>query len=162
MKRKRHQAFWPWGVGLSLLLSVTAALILWLQPPSAAAADIVVYKSASCGCCRLWVKHLREAGFAVRAVNVTNLAEVRRRHGVAPAFAACHTGVAEGYVFEGHLPASAIRRFLVERPAALGLAVPGMPAGSPGMWSAAPQPYAALLLTRDGASRVYERYGAGD
>lgn len=95
--------------------------------------EILVYKDPNCSCCAGWVRHLQGAGFAVTVRESTVLHLVRRRLGVPDDLAACHTAEASGYVLEGHVPAVAVRRLLETRPEAIGLAVPGMPVGSPGM-----------------------------
>jgi hypothetical protein len=105
--------------------------------------------------------HLRANGFRVKPINVDDTSAVRRRHGIPDALASCHTAVVEGYAIEGHVPASEIRRLLKERPRAKGLAVPGMPAGSPGMPGMPgkkPQPYDVLLVKPDGTTTVYQSY----
>jgi len=94
---------------------------------------ITVYKSPDCGCGVKWVGYLQKEGFEVKAVNRDDLAPIKQRAGVPPAMSACHTALVDGYVIEGHVPAQAIRKLLQERPDTLGLAVPGMPANSPGM-----------------------------
>jgi hypothetical protein len=94
---------------------------------------ITVYKSPSCGCCVEWVEYLRQEGFEVTAVDRPNLAQIKEQAGVTNEMASCHTAFVDGYVLEGHVPARAIRKLLQERPATVGLAVPGMPANSPGM-----------------------------
>ncbi len=96
-------------------------------------ATIQVYKSPTCGCCTKWIDHLRAEGFKVEAKDVQDLDGLKAMNGVPPKLAACHTGLIEGYVIEGHVPASDIRRLLAEKPKVSGLAVPGMPMGSPGM-----------------------------
>lgn len=100
-----------------------------------AAAAIQVYKSPTCGCCAKWVEHLQAAGFTVRTVDVPDeeLAELKARHKVPSRARSCHTALVDGYVIEGHVPAADVQRLLKERPKVLGLAVPGMPIGSPGM-----------------------------
>jgi len=111
-----------------------AALIALLIAPIALAAPLItVYKTPSCGCCVKWVEYLQKEGFEVRAVNRDDLAPIKQRSGVPPAMSSCHTALVDGYVVEGHVPAQAIRKLLQERPNTLGLAVPGMPANSPGM-----------------------------
>jgi hypothetical protein len=94
---------------------------------------ITVYKTPNCGCCVKWVEYLRKEGFEVKAVNRDDLTPIKQRAGVPSAMSACHTALVDGYVVEGHVPAQAIRKLLHERPNTLGLAVPGMPANSPGM-----------------------------
>lgn len=125
-----------------------------------ATAELTTYKSASCGCCKLWVDHARDNGFAVTANDVDDLAGVKSRHGIDPRHQSCHTSVsAEGYVFEGHIPAKLIRRFLQNPPAgARGLSVAAMPLGSPGMEVGERfTPYEVIQLNRDGSERVYAR-----
>lgn len=124
-----------------------------------AAGDAVeVYKSSTCGCCGDWIKHLRASGFEVRAHDVSDTGEYRRRYGVPGAFASCHTALVAGYVIEGHVPAREIKRLLAERPKAQGLAVPGMAAGSPGMEGPRSEPYEVLLFQRDARYVTYARY----
>lgn len=119
--------------------------------------EVVVYKSPTCGCCAAWVDHMRQAGFRVRAVDTGNLAATKAELGVDPALQSCHTAVVDGYVVEGHVPADVVRRLLRERPDVAGLAVPGMPVGSPGMEGPDPRPYDVLAFTEDGAARVFAR-----
>jgi hypothetical protein len=129
-------------------------------PARAAAAPLVeVWKSPTCGCCGQWVAHLEQHGFRVRVHEVQGPAEHRERLGMPSAWGSCHTAVVQGYVIEGHVPAREIHRLLQEKPAALGLAVPGMPVGSPGMeMGDRRDPYDVLLVLRDGQARVYQRY----
>ena len=94
---------------------------------------ITVYKTPTCGCCVKWVEYLQNEGFDVKAVDRNDLAPIKQRAGVPTTMAACHTALVDGYVIEGHVPAQAIRKLLRERPDTRGLAVPGMPANSPGM-----------------------------
>jgi hypothetical protein len=106
------------------------------------------------------VDHLRANGFRVNPVDVKDPAEYRRRHGIPDALGGCHTAVVDGYALEGHVPANEIRRLLAERPKARGLAVPGMPVGSPGMESGSrKQPYDVMLVLTDGRHLVYAQYG---
>lgn len=140
---------------------VAASTAVLLAGPAFAARDLVeVYKSASCGCCSKWIEHLRVNGFDVQAHDVEDIAVSRASLGVPSALGSCHTGRVGGYLVEGHVPAQDIRRLLSERPDAAGLAVPGMPRGSPGMESDAKDPYDVLLFQRNGRYTVYQRYGA--
>jgi hypothetical protein len=140
-------------------------LALGLLPLAAHAAKkgprIVVYKSESCGCCKLWVQHLLSNGFEAEVFNVDNLQPVKERVGVPFGKGSCHTGEIEGYLIEGHVPAADIKRLLRERPAAKGLTVPGMPAGSPGMEVPSGQvdTFETLLVAKDGSTSVYARHG---
>jgi len=145
---------------------VAAALGLGLTPAFAqgrnpSATNIEVWKDPNCGCCNDWVKHLQNQGFNVK-VNETGNDAARSRLGVNSKFGSCHTGLVDGYAIEGHVPAREIKRLLKERPTAIGLAVPGMPVGSPGMDGPAydnrRDPFDVLLLTRDGGSKVFQRY----
>lgn len=120
-------------------------------------ADMHVYKTATCGCCAKWVDHMRAAGFKVSVENVMDINAVKRRTGVPLDLGSCHTGVVGDYVIEGHVPARVVRAFLDEAPEVLGIAVPGMPIGSPGMEGANPRPYEVLAFDRDGNRGVFER-----
>ncbi|TVP47802.1 MAG: DUF411 domain-containing protein [Gemmatimonadales bacterium] len=120
-----------------------------------------VYASPSCGCCSLWVDHLEENGFDVETVHREDMADVKRNFGVADRLVSCHTGIVNGYVVEGHVPASDIRRLLAESPDNVrGLAVPGMPVGSPGMEVGdRVDPYDVVAFAADGSTRVFASYG---
>jgi hypothetical protein len=139
-----------------------AAAFLVLQRSSAEAESpaILVHKDPNCSCCSGWVKHLKDAGFAVTVEETTDLQQVRKRLGVPADLAACHTGEVEGYVLEGHVPAVAVRRLLTERPTATGLSVPGMPAGSPGMEGGTPQRYDVILFGKAGRQPFMHFVGA--
>jgi hypothetical protein len=119
---------------------------------------IEVYKSPTCGCCGKWAEHLRNDGFAVNIHAIPDIDVFRVRTGVPAALASCHTALVGGYVVEGHVPAADIRKLLTERPKALGLAVPGMPAISPGMDAPHGPGYEVLLFQTDGATRIYHAY----
>lgn len=148
---------------LFVLLALTAAA----NPVRAqrALADVEVYKSPSCGCCNDWIQHLRAAGFKVKAIDVPAPGAYRARFGLPERYASCHTARVAGYVVEGHVPAREIERLLAERPDAVGLAVPGMPVGSPGMdspeYGGRADPYDVLLVRRDGSSEVFASYRGG-
>jgi len=132
-------------------------------PEAAAAPDasprtlppVLVYKTEGCGCCNAWVEHLRAAGFEVDARNVTDIASIKAGAGIGPSVSSCHTALVDGYVVEGHVPADVIERMLAERPDIAGLAVPGMPVGSPGMEGDGAKPYEVLALDRQGRTSVY-------
>ncbi|MGH7533032.1 MAG: DUF411 domain-containing protein [Gemmatimonadales bacterium] len=118
---------------------------------------ITVYKSATCGCCKSWVAYMDARGFAAHAIDLSDdaLEAKKTALGVPDAVRSCHTAVVGKYLVEGHVPADLVRRLLREHPAALGLAVPGMVVGSPGMEGGTPQHYDVLLFQRDGATRTY-------
>ncbi len=126
-----------------------------------AGGTVEVYKSPTCGCCSKWIDHLREEGFTVNAHDVGNK-EARARAGISPSLGSCHTALVNGYAIEGHVPAQDIKRLLKERPKAIGLAVPDMPHGTPGMEGARSDPYDVLLIKQRGDQRrdaaVYSRY----
>ncbi len=147
---RRH----AWRLG-SAGLALTALL---LASAPARAAEVTVYKTATCGCCNAWIKHLEANGFAVRAHNVGDLDAYKRRYGVSPQLAACHTAVVDGYVVEGHVPAADIKRLLAERPKVKGIAVPGMPMGSPGMEGPLKEPYSTVTFDDTGRIKVYARH----
>lgn len=126
---------------------------------TAEASDGQVWKNPSCGCCKSWVSHMAANGFAldVTEVGQTALDQVKAENGVSAKLASCHTAKIGGYTVEGHVPASAVKRLLSEKPDAVGLAVPGMPAGSPGMETGGPgDAYDVLLIKKDGSSEVFQ------
>jgi hypothetical protein len=146
------------------VLSTALALAAAVSAPRALAAArtrIDVWKSPACGCCEGWIAHLRAAGFEVAAHDEGNT-DARARLGMPLAYGSCHTGEVAGYALEGHVPADEVRRLLQERPDAVGLAVPAMPVGSPGMdgpeYGGRHDPYDVLLVRRDGRASVYRAY----
>jgi len=135
-----------------------AASTLAASPTSTVAdalPEALVYKTPSCGCCNLWVDHMREAGFEVDARNLNDLIPVKIDAGVPPRMSSCHTALIDGYVVEGHIPAEHVKRLLEERPDVVGIAVPGMPIGSPGMEGIGARPYQVLSWDREGNVEVY-------
>ena len=135
-----------------------AATRAWANPPSL---EIEVWKSPTCGCCRDWIDHLARDGIAARVNDVGNTS-ARHRLGIPMQFGSCHTGVIGGYAIEGHVPAREIHRLLREKPDAVGLAVPGMPVGSPGMdgpvYGGRKDPLDVLLIDRKGKTTIFARY----
>ena len=149
---------------LKMPLALVGAAVL-TQPLRALAGSgpnqIAVWKTPSCGCCHEWVAHLRKSGFEVVTHDVDDTAPVRQKLGLNAKFGSCHTARLDSYVVEGHVPAQELRRLLRERTKALGLAVPGMPMGSPGMeMGNTRDAYDVLLVLADGSSRVYQSYPA--
>lgn len=131
------------------------------QPsPNASLPKMVVHKSASCGCCGLWVDHMRAAGFAVEVRNEDNLNPIKERVGVPLGKGSCHTAEVGGYFIEGHVPAEDVKRLLMDKPAAKGLVLPGMPLGSPGMEvpDGTVQPYTVELVDQTGAATAFARH----
>ena len=138
-----------------------ALLLISLLGASAAMAQatvVEVFKSPYCGCCGKWVEHLRQSGFEVKAHDVEDVPAVRQKLGMPDRLGSCHTAKIGGYVVEGHVPAADIQRLLKEKPKALGIAVPSMPPGSPGMESSKPIPYQTLLVQTDGSTRVFAQH----
>ncbi len=121
---------------------------------------VIVHKSPSCGCCGAWVEHMRSAGFEVEVRDSDDLDPIKKSLGVPADKASCHTAQVGGYFVEGHVPADDVKRLLAEHPDARGLAVPGMPQGSPGMEVpvGSEQPYTVDLVARDGSASVYETH----
>ncbi len=125
------------------------------------APEMVVYKTETCGCCDDWVDHVREAGFAVTAHDISHQELNLKKHeaGLSPGLGSCHTAFVDGYSIEGHVPAADIHRLLDKRPDVAGLTVPGMPVGSPGMeMGDRKDPYDVLAFDRDGETRVFSSY----
>lgn len=133
----------------------TATAAMALLPP------VLVHKSASCGCCTLWVDHMRAAGFTVEVRNQDNLNTIKERVGVPLGKGSCHTAEVGGYFVEGHVPADDVKKLLAGKPDARGLTVPGMPAGSPGMElpDGRTQPYTVELVGRDGTTSEFAKHG---
>jgi hypothetical protein len=152
---RRRQLGW-------LLVSAALPAWSWAQSGAPSASPIVqVWKDPNCGCCKDWVAHLQTNGFRTQILDTGNTA-MRARLGMPLSFGSCHTALVDGYVIEGHVPAREVQRLLKERPKALGLAVPGMPVGSPGMdgpvYGGRRDPFDVLLIARDGRSTVYQSY----
>ncbi len=143
-------------------LSVSACSSADASPKAGAdtAADqplptVLVYKSPTCGCCSAWVEHMQAAGFTVDARDVRDLMSVKVDAGVPARMSSCHTALVDGYVVEGHVPAEQVKRMLAERPEVAGIAVPGMPTGSPGMEGPNAQPYEVYSFDRGGDAAVF-------
>jgi len=118
---------------------------------------VTVYKDAGCECCNKWIKHLTTNGFVVTPHDVKNIDEIKRTMFVPATLQACHTALVGAFVVEGHVPADLIHKVLKEKPAILGLAVPGMPNGAPGMETGRVDPYDVIAFARDGQTRVYAK-----
>lgn len=146
-------------MGSALALAPLAWSAMAASPRTAPLVE--VWKSPTCGCCQDWIQHLERNGFRTRTFDTGN-AEARARLGMPERLGSCHTARVDGFVIEGHVPAREIHRLLRERPQALGLAVPAMPIGSPGMdgpeYGGQRDPHDVLLVTADGRTAVYQRY----
>jgi len=126
----------------------------------AQASDVTVYKSPNCGCCTAWVEHLRKAGFTVTEYKRDDMNAIKDKYGVPSKLSSCHTAIVDGYIIEGHVPASDVERLLKERPNIVGLTAPGMPMKSPGMQEVGQKPlgYDVLAFSKAGTSKVFTHY----
>jgi hypothetical protein len=142
---------------LRFTLLPAALILVSLSQPAAAQMlpAVTVYKSPTCGCCAKWVEHVKKAGFAVTVKDVPNVGEVKLANGVPAELASCHTSLVGGYVVEGHVPADVLQKLLKEKPAVAGIAVPGMPMGSPGMEGSYSDRYNVVAFEKGGKQRVY-------
>lgn len=145
------------------VLIATIAATLWSGMTFAAeqsSGALRVFKSATCGCCSAWIDHMTKNGFTAKAEDVAlgELARIKKSAGIGPQHSSCHTAQIGGYSIEGHVPASDVKRLLAEKPDAVGLTVPGMPIGSPGMESGdTREPYEVLLIKKDGTTEVWSK-----
>ena len=121
---------------------------------------VEVFKSPTCGCCAQWVEHMRKSGFNVRTTDVNDLTVIKKSRGVPADVQSCHTAVINGYVVEGHVPPADVHRMLKEKPAIAGIAVGGMPIGSPGMETpyVKAEPYNVMSFDKSGATRVFAKH----
>ena len=142
----------------AVVVLIGFAAFAGLSTKDAGALEVTVYKSPTCGCCNKWIAHLEANGFKVNAHDLADLTQVKLEHGVRRGLTSCHTGLVDGYVIEGHVPAEDIRRLLQERPDVVGLAVPGMVTGSPGMEGATSEPYDVLTFDRNGNTTVFAKH----
>ncbi len=142
--------------------SIRVAVFLALVAPTAWAATalptVTVYKSPSCGCCGKWVEHMKASGFSVVTHDTDDVATHKARLGVPLGMGSCHTAEVSGYLVEGHVPASDVKRLLAEKPRAKGLVSPGMPQSAPGMDIPGNAPYEVLLVGNDGKTSTFARH----
>ncbi len=161
MATPRTNTEFDWRRRAYLLGALGATVALW-QGLALAHGEhrlVTVWKDADCGCCNAWIKHLQANGFKVVSADVPDTAPIRKDLNMPATLGSCHTAVVEDYVIEGHVPAREINRLLKEKPRALGLSVPGMPVGSPGMEMGTKRtPYKVLLVLQNGSTRVYQSY----
>jgi hypothetical protein len=133
-------------------------VVLAERPAQAKATEMTVYKSPTCGCCGKWIDHMKAAGFQVKVVDMDDLTEIKQASGVPMKLRTCHTAVVSGYAIEGHVPADVVKKLLAEKPAATGIAVPGMPIGSPGMEVGNQKDsYEVFLFDKSGKTSVYAK-----
>ena len=157
---RMNRAGWV-AIAAAAVFSGAAVWLLVTPPAVAGGKAITVYKSPTCGCCTKWVDLLSERGFEVETIEQRNLAPVKAAQGVPRQLASCHTALIEGYVVEGHVPIADIERLLRERPALSGIAVPGMPIGSPGMEGPNPERYEVIGFDASGKFSVFATHGPG-
>jgi hypothetical protein len=153
------QPRWLANLGLILGVGVSVAGTAGMQAqPKAAKVAVTVYKTPTCGCCSKWVEHMKSNGFDVKAIDMDDVDPIKNANGVPEKMWSCHTALVNGYVVEGHVPASSVQRMLREKPAIAGIAAPGMPVGSPGMEvpNRKPEAYSVMAFDKAGKSSVYE------
>lgn len=151
---KKGKLYWP----VLAVFAAVAVFAIWSGVPATAEAeaDVVVYKSPSCGCCSLWIEHLRDSGLEVNVVSVNSTEPVRSRLGVPGKLASCHTAVVGDYWVEGHVPADLVQQLMAEQPANIrGISAPGMPPGSPGMEGPNASEYKVMAHDTEGKTNVY-------
>ena len=142
------------AVGIGLI-----GVLVWLPTVNMADTPVVtVYKSPTCGCCGKWIDHLEDAGFRVVSRDRQDMNPIKESYGVDYQLRSCHTATVDGYVVEGHVPADDIKRMLREKPQITGIAVPGMPLGSPGMESEHQDPYEVIAFKKGQKNEIYARY----
>lgn len=141
--------------GVAVLLLLVAGFFVVRATDAQDLPAITVYKSPSCGCCAKWVDHLEENGFDVKSIDTPDVNPTKMQHGVPGELASCHTALVDGYVVEGHVPADVIKKMLEEEPEIVGLAVPGMPMGSPGMEGSRVDNYDVIAFQKDGTRSVF-------
>jgi|GEM_PF-553824 len=143
------------GMMVTIILMMASAVVSGAETTPL----VTVYKSPSCGCCRAWVSHMRSSGFKVEVFNVRDVTPYKRVNGVTPELMSCHTAIVDGYIVEGHVPAADVYRLLQQRPAVKGIAVPGMPVGSPGMeMGSRKDPYSVISFDEAGKTSIFARH----
>jgi len=157
----RHNLFKVTQMKYMKITTLTSALLLACSIVWAAEEmhEVIVYKDPLCGCCSNWVSHLKDNNFSVTAIDVDNIATYKEKYGVPAHLGSCHTAVVNGYVIEGHVPAADISRLLKEKPDILGLTVPGMPVGAPGMeMGDRIDAFEVIAISKDGSTYTYTNY----
>ncbi len=158
---KRFSLFMVMSMVLSMAMAdygLAASQNVSLATP-VANRQLQVFRSPSCGCCSLWVDHMREAGFQIKDDVTEEMPAIKQRYGVSPVMESCHTAIVDGYVVEGHVPAADVQRLLAERPDVIGIAAPGMPIGSPGMeQDDHTEPYTVLSFDGQGEATVFSAH----
>jgi hypothetical protein len=145
----------------ALTQNACAETSIWDKPTSVmdSPKEITVYRSPSCGCCGKWINHMIKHGFVVNDVPSEGMDSIKEKLGVPKSLQSCHTAVVDGYVVEGHVPAGDVKKLLVTKPKAVGLAAPGMPSGSPGMEMDGSKPnFSILLFDKQGKTQTFHEY----
>lgn len=145
-------------VGVSFFLFFIGSVMYSRNSSNAIANEIIVYQSRTCGCCKKWVSHLKDNGFKVKSELMDDISSVKVGLKIPMQVTSCHTAVINGYVVEGHVPAIAIKKLLKEKPKLKGLAVPGMPMGSPGMEGSYDEPYSVISFDESGSMNNYMNF----
>lgn len=144
------------------LVTIVAMIVLWSDPSMAAsskASQMTVYRDPSCSCCGGWIAHLAAQGFQPKEISTLNMDTLKQQHGVPNDLASCHTAVIQGYVIEGHVPVEDIKRLLAQHPKVAGIAVPGMPLGTPGMENGDQrEPFTVFSFDKQGNARAFNQY----
>jgi len=156
--KKRFVRTFALGLSFLALTLATGAAPPSSISPAVKKPTITVYKDPGCGCCKSWIEHLIKHGYRVDAKDTPDMTAIKRTLGVPDGLAACHTAIVNGYLIEGHVPAADIARLLKEKPKVAGLAVPGMPMGSPGMEGPRTQRYQVLSFDKAGKTKVFASY----
>lgn len=130
----------------------------FFKPNTTQENEVVVYQSRTCGCCKKWVAHLEENGFKVRSELVEDVMAVKTKMNLPMKLASCHTAVVNGYIVEGHVPASAVTKLLADRPDIKGISVPGMPMGSPGMEGSYKENYNVIGFEENGREKIFMQF----
>lgn len=158
-KAIKHKVFI--GIFVVGFLSMASAVVFISPTPVKAdntLPKVTVYKTATCGCCKKWVKHLKNKGFVVEPKNLNSLSSIKEELGIKPKYRSCHTAKVGKYFVEGHVPAEDIKKMLTDSAEIKGLAVPGMPMGSPGMEGSRKDAYDVLAISNDGSQNVYNSH----
>jgi hypothetical protein len=142
---------------LGLLVGGPARVRVGAQKPMPSGTAIEIWKTPTCGCCKLWVDHMRAAGFRPTVHDLDDVSPIKRKHGVPSSLESCHTAVVGGYIIEGHVPADVVQQALKAKPKIAGLAVPGMPMGSPGMEGSRKDPYNVVAFEQNGRTSVFAK-----
>jgi len=146
------------SIGILAIGVISIGAMFYLQKVNANPV-VTVYKSPACGCCSKWVAHMEANGFTVNTVDLKDLTIIKKQYGITRDLASCHTAIVDGYIIEGHVPASDVQRLLAEKPDVIGLSAPGMPTGSPGMEIGNKRDqYNVVTFDKDGNVAIFERH----